>query len=565
MSVERSALSVERSAPRGAVFLSYAREDTAAARRIADALRTFDVEVWFDQSELRGGDTWEKTIRTQIKTCALFLPLVSRQTEARSEGYFRREWKLAAERTHDMGGNRAFIVPVVVDETSEAAADVPEEFLRYQWTRLPEGAPSPEFVMQVKRLLDPPKRSAAVPGAPAAPAAAPADIPEAARFSSSQESAEPGSRVHGRRFARMGAWAAGFGLAAIGLGAWLARQPMQTGAAEPRHYELALPESAPVAFTGPAPIGIWQRAVAISRDGRTVAYIALKGGTTSLVARYLDTGGEREFPGTEGAYFPFFSPDGQWIAYFVKGDLRKVAVGGGTPSTLATDIKVPVGATWTDSNRILVAGAQGERPIWVSAADRTTAAIANPNHPKNLSSAALDLEVLPGNQWAVGGFFGYINLLSLKGEGVFCLSRNGSVRMNDARQGEIFRGWSPRYLKEGYLIFMSGQGTELQAMRFDPATVRPIGAPFTVLEGIRREQLYTAGQFALSDQGTLVFAPGADAEASELVWVDQRGQREKVPVSAGLHHGLSLSRDGLAGLFRKKPTGGFGELLVVEV
>ena len=85
-----------------AVFLSYAREDTEAARRIADALRAFGVEVWFDQSELRGGDTWDAKIKKQIRECALFVPLVSEQTQERSEGYFRREWLLAVERTRDM-------------------------------------------------------------------------------------------------------------------------------------------------------------------------------------------------------------------------------------------------------------------------------------------------------------------------------------------------------------------------------------------------------------------------------------------------------------------------------
>ena len=64
-----------------AVFLSYAREDAEVAQRIADALRAFGVEVWFDQSELRGGDTWDQKIRTQIKTCALFMPIVSARTE----------------------------------------------------------------------------------------------------------------------------------------------------------------------------------------------------------------------------------------------------------------------------------------------------------------------------------------------------------------------------------------------------------------------------------------------------------------------------------------------------
>ena len=51
----------------GAIFLSYAREDTDAARRIGDGLRAAGVEVWFDQSELRGGDAWDAPIRKQIK------------------------------------------------------------------------------------------------------------------------------------------------------------------------------------------------------------------------------------------------------------------------------------------------------------------------------------------------------------------------------------------------------------------------------------------------------------------------------------------------------------------
>ena len=143
-----------------AIFLSYAREDTEAAKRIADALRAFGVEVWFDQSELRGGDSWDTKIRTQIKTCALFVPLISQRTEERSEGYFRREWKLAVDRTADMAGGKSFIVPVVIDDTREADAAVPEEFMRYQWTHLAHGVPTPQFVEQVKRLLEAPKKVA---------------------------------------------------------------------------------------------------------------------------------------------------------------------------------------------------------------------------------------------------------------------------------------------------------------------------------------------------------------------------------------------------------------------
>ncbi len=136
-----------------AVFLSYAREDADAARRIADALRAFGVEVWFDQSELRGGDAWDQKIRKQIKDCTLFVPMISATTQARGEGYFRREWKLGVDRTHDMSSARSFILPIVIDDTKESEAEVPEEFMRYQWTRLPHGVPSSQFVDLVKGLL----------------------------------------------------------------------------------------------------------------------------------------------------------------------------------------------------------------------------------------------------------------------------------------------------------------------------------------------------------------------------------------------------------------------------
>jgi TolB-like protein/tetratricopeptide (TPR) repeat protein len=146
----------------GAVFLSYASQDQAAAQRICDALRAAGVEVWLDKSELRGGDAWDATIRKQIKTCALFVPVISRSTHARSEGYFRLEWKLAVDRSHLMAGNKAFLLPVVIDDTREDDDAVPERFREVQWTRLPEGHTSQAFAARVRRLLSPDERTAAL-------------------------------------------------------------------------------------------------------------------------------------------------------------------------------------------------------------------------------------------------------------------------------------------------------------------------------------------------------------------------------------------------------------------
>jgi TolB-like protein len=160
--------------PARAVFLSYASQDAEAARRIADTLRAAGVEVWFDQSELRGGEVWDQRIRQQIRDCALFLPIISSHTQERTEGYFRLEWRLADQRTHLMGRTRPFIVPVCVDDTPETDADVPDAFSAAQWTRLHNGDVRPAFVERVLRLLSP--EAAHAPGgvrSPAAPAVPP--------------------------------------------------------------------------------------------------------------------------------------------------------------------------------------------------------------------------------------------------------------------------------------------------------------------------------------------------------------------------------------------------------
>jgi TolB-like protein len=141
--------------PSRAVFLSYASQDTEAAQHLCNALRAAGIEVWFDQSELRGGDTWDELIRRQIKGCYLFVPIISANTQSREEGYFRREWKLAVDRTNDMAGSRPFLLPIVTDGTSDSAALVPEKFREVQWTRLPAGANPDAFVNHVRRLLSP--------------------------------------------------------------------------------------------------------------------------------------------------------------------------------------------------------------------------------------------------------------------------------------------------------------------------------------------------------------------------------------------------------------------------
>jgi TolB-like protein/Tfp pilus assembly protein PilF len=146
-----------------AVFLSYASQDAAAAQRICEALRAAGIEVWFDQSELRGGEVWDQKIRQQIRDCRLFVPVISVATHLRTEGYFRLEWKLAIDRSHLMAPDQTFLLPVVIDDTLHTDARIPERIRDMQWTRLAEGLPTPQFIARVRTLLADPNAVVAIP------------------------------------------------------------------------------------------------------------------------------------------------------------------------------------------------------------------------------------------------------------------------------------------------------------------------------------------------------------------------------------------------------------------
>ena len=180
--------------PRPSVFISYASEDREAARLLRDALPGFGLEVWHDESELGGGEAWDQKIRRQIRECDYFMPLVSAQTEARHEGYFRREWRLAVERTLDMADDHLFLLPIVIDDTDQAVARVPEKFLTVQWLRVPGGQPTRALESLCRRVASgninepPPARPASGRQVNTKSAAPPSRNPEFPRE-------EPGQRV----------------------------------------------------------------------------------------------------------------------------------------------------------------------------------------------------------------------------------------------------------------------------------------------------------------------------------------------------------------------------------
>jgi TolB-like protein len=148
--------------------LSYASEDRQAARLLRDALPGYGLDVWYDESEIGGGEAWDQKIRRQIRECDFFMPLVSAQTQARHEGYFRREWRLAVERTLDMADDHPFLLPIVIDDTDQSAARVPEKFLAVQWLKVPGGQPTRALQALCRRIASGDILESAAPKSPGA-------------------------------------------------------------------------------------------------------------------------------------------------------------------------------------------------------------------------------------------------------------------------------------------------------------------------------------------------------------------------------------------------------------
>jgi TIR domain/SIR2-like domain len=125
------------------IFVSYAREDIGAARELCSGLEAIGAGViWLDKSKLRPGDEWNRQINAALKRCDLFLPILSANTEARTEGYFHDEWRTAEERGRLILGRR-FIIPIVVDNDYAGNANayklIPEAFATFQFGHAPGG------------------------------------------------------------------------------------------------------------------------------------------------------------------------------------------------------------------------------------------------------------------------------------------------------------------------------------------------------------------------------------------------------------------------------------------
>jgi hypothetical protein len=134
----------------GAVFLSYAHEDAAAAAALRDALQAAGMSVWFDKQSLKAGDDFERNIRRAIGSCSLFVAVLSRTSLTQEARFFRLEWRQAIDHAKKLAANRTFLVPVRIDDVDPASEALPEELGALHCVTLPGGQGEPDFVNQLR-------------------------------------------------------------------------------------------------------------------------------------------------------------------------------------------------------------------------------------------------------------------------------------------------------------------------------------------------------------------------------------------------------------------------------
>ena len=122
-------------------------------QRLKAALDGAGLVTWFDLDRLEGGDDYDRKIHANIGRCSFFVPVVSASTQCRLEGYFRREWSYAVDRSRNIADGAVFILPVCIDDTPEVEALVPEKFRSLHMTRAPGGEPAPELLRRLQELF----------------------------------------------------------------------------------------------------------------------------------------------------------------------------------------------------------------------------------------------------------------------------------------------------------------------------------------------------------------------------------------------------------------------------
>jgi serine/threonine protein kinase/Tol biopolymer transport system component len=281
---------------------------------------------------------------------------------------------------------------------------------------------------------------------------------------------------------------------------------------------------------------------AISRDGRTVAYVTQQGtDDAQLYLRDLNSFESRAVPGSSGARQPFFSPDGKWVAFFAQGQLQKAEVAGGSPIRMA-EAPLPFGGTWKEDNTIIYVASLGSGLLRIPANGGTPESLTKPDGAAG-GYAHVFPQALPGGRSVLFTTWGQ--------------TQGGAVLSMDSGRWETVlprAAWGAAIFEainasKGRLLVVD-EAASIRAAPMDAAHPIPTSADTSVLADVYYDvESESRGWLAVSNTGTAVYAPGNPAKTS-LVWVNREGKVEPLGKDQDVYREVSLSPDGTKAIVR---------------
>jgi len=276
-------------------------------------------------------------------------------------------------------------------------------------------------------------------------------------------------------------------------------------------------------------------------DGQALVYVGRRGGVQQLYVRRLDAAEARPLVGTEGAQVPAVSPDGQWVAFWAGGVIRKVPLGGGPVMDLASRLaRPPWGLVWDARGRVFFGRQLG--PIWQIPPGGVAAAV----------TTVGDAELAHGLPWVLPGERVLLYTVH-KREWTWGDEEIVAYTLATGERKVLLRDAADaRYVPTGHLVFLR-RGV-LYAVPFDVERLETQGTEVPVLDAVAQAltagdegDTTGAGQFAVAATGTLAWLPGpvTPYEASALVMVDRNGQVSPLPAPVRSYGpALRVSSDG---------------------
>ena len=276
---------------------------------------------------------------------------------------------------------------------------------------------------------------------------------------------------------------------------------------------------------------------ALSPDGRNLAFVNGSNGTAQLWVRAMDALEARPLAGTDGAIYPFWSPDGAYLGFFAEGKLKKIAIAGGPPQTLC-DASSGRGGSWNRDGVIVFS------PGPTSAISRVPAAGGAPVPVTKLAENGGAAEGYRFPAFLPDGvhFLYSVDSDKLDAGGVFAGSLDGapSVRLLPDRSNALYAP-APAPGAPAYLLFRREE--TLMAQPFDATRLKTTGEMFPIAEQVAAGGNVGFGAFSVSENGALVYRSGGAASGRELVWMDRAGKRLGTVGKAGDFGGIAVSPD----------------------